>query len=101
VRGSRALSAEADTKFVALLPCDPANTFRAKIVETQIEPIRSINLKREIEACAPTVQVGDNTIDRRRLILETDLGALIHSGSRESPFFLHSGPFPAQGRGRV
>jgi hypothetical protein len=85
--------AEAHTKPIGLSPRDAAGAGGPKIVETQFKRFRRMHRGCKTKTGTIVRQVAHYAINRWRLVVVCNPGALKHHVSREPAFFFHKGHF--------
>jgi hypothetical protein len=85
--------AEAHTEPIGLSPCDAAGADGSKIIETQFKRFRGVHRGCKTKAGTIVRQVAHYAINRWRLVVVCNPGALKHHVSREPAFFFHKGHF--------
>ena len=84
---------EAHTEPIGLSPCDAAGAGGPKIIETQFKRFRGVHRGCETKAGTIVRQVAHYAINRGRLVVIRNPGALKHHVSMESASFFHKGHF--------
>jgi hypothetical protein len=85
--------AEAHTEPIGLSPRDAAGAGGVKIIETQFKRFRGVHRGCETKAGTIVRQVAHYAINRGRLVVVRNPGALKHHVSREPASFFHNGHF--------
>jgi hypothetical protein len=85
--------AEAHTEPIGLSPRDAAGAGGPKIVETQFKRFRGVHRGCKTKAGTIVRQVAHHAINRWRLVVVRNPGALKHHVSRNPASFFHKGIF--------
>jgi hypothetical protein len=83
---------ECDAELVLVLPCEAAGTPRAKIIEAQFEPLRSVEIDGKIDARTFAREIVHDAVNRRRAPVKNDPSTLVYRVSCSPTSFFHGDP---------